>query len=44
MAGRTWASSVRQYYGREPYWGDDAASLPLDEPGRERPEAGGVKL
>jgi len=44
MADRTWASSVHQYYGREPYWGNDAASLPLDEPGREPPEAGGVKL
>ena len=44
MADRTWASSVHQYYGREPYWSDDAARLPLDEPGREPPEAGGVKL
>ncbi|WP_322030367.1 PRC-barrel domain-containing protein [Paraburkholderia sp. J76] len=44
MADRTWASSVYQYYGREPYWGDDATSLPLDDPGREPPEAGGVKL
>ncbi|WP_321946248.1 PRC-barrel domain-containing protein [Paraburkholderia sp. J10-1] len=44
MADRTWASSVHQYYGREPYWSDDAVSLPLAEPGREPPQAGGVKL
>lgn len=44
MADRTWASSVHQYYGREPYWSDTATSLPLEEPGREPPEAGGVKL
>ncbi|QGZ63532.1 PRC-barrel domain-containing protein [Paraburkholderia acidisoli] len=42
MADRTWASSVHQYYGREPYWGSDRG-LPLEEPG-EPPEAGGVKL
>lgn len=46
MADRTWASSVHQYYGREPYWDIDTGMPsgdpydPLDEP----PEAGGVKL
>jgi sporulation protein YlmC with PRC-barrel domain len=44
MADRTWASSVHQYYGREPYWRDDAAHRPMEEAGREPPEAGGVKI
>ncbi|HTR09467.1 MAG TPA: PRC-barrel domain-containing protein [Paraburkholderia sp.] len=44
MADRTWASSVHQCYGREPYWSNDATTLPLEEPGQEPPEAGGVKL
>lgn len=43
MADRTWASSVHQYYGREPYWGSERRGFPLEEPG-EPPEAGGVKL
>ncbi|WP_322102721.1 PRC-barrel domain-containing protein [Paraburkholderia sp. J41] len=43
MADRTWASSVHQYYGREPYWSTPRSGLPLEEPG-EPPEAGGVKL
>lgn len=43
MADRTWASSVHQYYGREPYWDLDPLAnegAPRNEP----PEAGGVKL
>lgn len=43
MADRTWASSVHQYYGREPYWSIETA-LPGEAPHREPPEAGGVKL
>jgi len=44
MADRTWASSVHQYYGREPYWDVDTA-LPGDVASDyEPPEAGGVKL
>jgi sporulation protein YlmC with PRC-barrel domain len=38
MADRTWASSVHQYYGREPYWSDEAISLPDDEPGLAPPD------
>jgi sporulation protein YlmC with PRC-barrel domain len=52
MADRTWASSVHQYFGREPYWDDTAlpsrdlgTGLPGDGTGLdEPPEAGGVKL
>ncbi|TDV21039.1 PRC-barrel domain-containing protein [Paraburkholderia caballeronis] len=43
MADRTWASSVHQYYGRDPYWDTDTA-LPGEDPRYEPPEAGGVKL
>ena len=52
MADRTWATSLHQYYGREPYWHelgadneyegeDDLAKRDLDP---DAPEAGGVKL
>jgi sporulation protein YlmC with PRC-barrel domain len=52
MADATWATSVHQFYGREPYWrglgaddeyeGDyDVARDDLDP---DAPEAGGVKL
>ena len=52
MADATWATSVHQYYGREPYWRSlgaddeyesdyDAARDDLDP---DAPEAGGVKL
>jgi sporulation protein YlmC with PRC-barrel domain len=43
MADRTWASSVHQFYGREPYWSIQTA-LPGEPARREPPEAGGVKL
>ena len=43
MADRTWASSVHQYYGREPYW-DLEGGVSGDDIGYEPPEAGGVKL
>jgi len=45
MADRTWATSIHQYYGRAPYWGDTelgADSLPPAS--MEPPESGGVKL
>ncbi|PMS15304.1 photosystem reaction center subunit H [Trinickia dabaoshanensis] len=52
MADATWATSIHQYYGREPYWRSlgaddeyesdyDAARDDLDP---DAPEAGGVKL
>jgi sporulation protein YlmC with PRC-barrel domain len=52
MADRTWATSLHQYYGREPYWhglgaddeyerGPRVAAEDLDP---DAPEAGGVKL
>ncbi|WP_042290534.1 PRC-barrel domain-containing protein [Paraburkholderia mimosarum] len=44
MADPAWSGSVHQYYGRKPYWSDDTTSLPLEDPGREPPEAAGVKL
>ena len=50
MADPTWATSIHQYYGREPYWGNDAwRSDEFDvgdvDPGSsDAPEAGGVKL
>ncbi|MEC5406273.1 PRC-barrel domain-containing protein [Paraburkholderia sp. MPAMCS5] len=51
MADQTWATSVHQYYGSEPYWGDDRFAL-RDDTGvgdlpagsSDAPEAGGVKL
>jgi sporulation protein YlmC with PRC-barrel domain len=48
MADATWASSIHQYYGREPYWGNDVSvkfGVGDLEPGSsDAPEAGGVKL
>ncbi|MPW16647.1 PRC-barrel domain containing protein [Paraburkholderia sp. CNPSo 3157] len=53
MADTTWATSVHQYYGREPYWcrsgsnsaGNDAFGAGDIAPGSsDPPEAGGVKL
>lgn len=54
MADRSWASSVHQFYGREPYWsgyggyggvGSDALGTGDLGPGSsDAPEAGGVKL
>ena len=44
MADPTWAGTVHQYYGRKPYWSDDTTSLPVENPGHEPPEAGGLKL
>jgi len=51
MANQTWATSVHQYYGSEPYWGRDpfnrrddlgVAEIPAGSP--DAPEAGGLKL
>ena len=50
MADSTWATSIHQYYGREPYWGrgggrDDEFGVGDVAPGSsDAPEAGGVKL
>ncbi|SIT46768.1 Antigen [Paraburkholderia piptadeniae] len=53
MADATWATSVHQYYGREPYWhgsqrenaGDGEFDVGDIEAGSsDAPEAGGVKL
>ncbi|ACC74371.1 PRC-barrel domain-containing protein [Paraburkholderia phymatum] len=50
MADPTWATSIHQFYGREPYWGTDAGrtdefGVGDVEPGSSNaPEAGGVKL
>jgi sporulation protein YlmC with PRC-barrel domain len=46
MADSTWATSIHQYYGREPYWGhEDEFSVGDVTPGSSNaPEAGGVKL
>jgi sporulation protein YlmC with PRC-barrel domain len=45
MADETWATSIHQYYGREPYWGSDAFGPGEIPPGSsDAPEAGGVKL
>lgn len=54
MADQTWATSVHQYYGSEPYWGDDQIgrlerrdeySVGDIPPGSsDAPEAGGLKL
>lgn len=49
MADETWATSIHQYYGREPYWGTDTPRDAFDvgdiETGSsDAPEAGGVKL
>ncbi|GAB2892914.1 PRC-barrel domain-containing protein [Paraburkholderia jirisanensis] len=50
MADATWASSVHQYYGREPYWNNNnetsvrfgVGDIPAGS--SRAPEAGGVKL
>lgn len=52
MADRTWATSLHQYYGREPYWqglGADqeyerASGVGAEDLDPDAPEAGGVKL
>ena len=45
MADQTWATSVHQYYGSEPYWGRDGLGAGAIPAGRSNaPEAGGVKL
>ena len=52
MADATWATSVHQYYGREPYWrslgADDEYEsdydVARDDLNPDAPEAGGVKL
>jgi hypothetical protein len=52
MADRSWATSLHQYYGREPYWrglgADDEYEADYDVARRDldpdAPEAGGVKL
>ncbi|APR39728.1 PRC-barrel domain-containing protein [Paraburkholderia sp. SOS3] len=56
MADETWATSIHQYYGREPYWGSDAGSRyrstefdardagDIPPGSSDAPEAGGVKL
>jgi sporulation protein YlmC with PRC-barrel domain len=50
MADQTWATSVHQYYGSEPYWGDsyaqrDDVDVGAVRPGSsDAPEAGGLKL
>jgi sporulation protein YlmC with PRC-barrel domain len=48
MADATWASSVHQYYGREPYWGAGTTARfgvgDVPPASSDAPEAGGVKL
>lgn len=45
MADQTWATSVHQFYGSEPYWGRDEFGAGAIPPGSsDAPEAGGVKL
>ena len=52
MADPTWATSIHQYYGREPYWrslgADDEYEadydVARDDLDPDAPEAGGVKL
>jgi sporulation protein YlmC with PRC-barrel domain len=45
MADQTWATSVHQYYGSEPYWGRDDLGVGAVRPGSsDAPGAGGVKL
>jgi hypothetical protein len=51
MADQTWATSVHQYYGSEPYWGRDSYSRRDDygvgdipPASSDAPEAGGLKL
>jgi sporulation protein YlmC with PRC-barrel domain len=51
MADLTWATSVHQYYGSEPYWGhdpfdrrDDLGVGEMPAGSSDAPEAGGLKL
>jgi sporulation protein YlmC with PRC-barrel domain len=45
MADQVWATTVHQYYGREPYWNKDVSPTGAIPPeGVDAPEAGGVKL
>jgi sporulation protein YlmC with PRC-barrel domain len=51
MADQTWATSVHQYYGSEPYWGhdpfdrrDDLGAGEIPAGSSDAPEAGGLKL
>ncbi|HYS63016.1 MAG TPA: PRC-barrel domain-containing protein [Paraburkholderia sp.] len=51
MADQTWATSVHQYYGSEPYWGrdrferrDDVGVGGIPPGSSDAPEAGGLKL
>jgi sporulation protein YlmC with PRC-barrel domain len=51
MADQTWATSVHQYYGSEPYWGrdrydrrDDLGVGDIPAGSSKSPEAGGLKL
>jgi sporulation protein YlmC with PRC-barrel domain len=51
MADQTWATSVHQYYGSEPYWSrdryelrDDLGTGAIRPASSDAPEAGGVKL
>ncbi|MFM0005222.1 MULTISPECIES: PRC-barrel domain-containing protein [Paraburkholderia] len=51
MADQTWATSVHQYYGSEPYWGRDSYARRDDHgvgdvppASSDAPEAGGLKL
>jgi sporulation protein YlmC with PRC-barrel domain len=51
MADATWATSIHQYYGREPYWGNGrplprygVSDIPPEPSTSNAPEAGGVKL
>ena len=51
MADQTWATSVHQYYGSEPYWGRDSSARRDDygvgdvpPASSDSPEAGGLKL
>jgi PRC-barrel domain len=50
MADRTWATTLHQHYGREPYWtsgvsaSDVSPTGDIPQGGVAAPEAGGVKL
>jgi hypothetical protein len=50
MADRTWATTLHQHYGQEPYWtssgsaADVSVAGDIPSAGVDAPEAGGVKL
>lgn len=50
MADQTWATTLHQHYGREPYWSSRSTGADIPETGEipgggiDAPEAGGVKL